>query len=84
MTDNQRLMTDQELRAMIRQSIARHAGPSTGSRASAAEPDAASLFTAHVSHMRLPLPRGGDDDGACIIEPTVRCTHCGFCQSLGH
>ena len=84
MTDNQRLVTDQELRGMIRQSIARHAGPSAGSRASAAEPDAASLFTAHVSHLRLPLPRGGDDDGACIIEPTVRCTHCGFCQSLGH
>lgn len=84
MTDNQRLMTDQEVRAMIRQSIARHAGPSAGSRASAAEPDAASLFAAHVSHLRLPLPRGGDDDGACIIEPTVRCSHCGFCQSLGH
>jgi hypothetical protein len=26
----------------------------------------------------------GGDDGACLIEPTVRCTHCGFCQSLGH
>jgi hypothetical protein len=77
-------MTDQELRAMIRQSIARQATPSAGSHASAAAPDAATLFTAHVSHLRLPLSRGGDDDGACIIEPAVRCNHCGFCQSLGH
>jgi len=32
----------------------------------------------------LPLPRGGDFDGLCIIEPSVRCTHCGYCQSYGH
>jgi hypothetical protein len=70
-------MTDQELRAMIRDSIARQTG-------SLAAPDPAAAFAAHVSHLRLPLVRGGDDDGACIIEPTVRCTHCGYCQSLGH
>jgi hypothetical protein len=27
---------------------------------------------------------GGDADGACLIEPAVRCTHCGYCQSYGH
>jgi hypothetical protein len=70
-------MTDQELRAMIRDSIARQSGVP-------AVPDPAAAFAAHVSHLRLPLVRGGDDDGACIIEPTVRCTHCGYCQSLGH
>ena len=70
-------MTDQELRAMIRDSIARQTG-------APAAPDPAAAFTAHVSHLRLPLVRSGDDDGACIIEPTVRCTHCGYCQSLGH
>jgi len=32
----------------------------------------------------LPLARGGDGDGACLIEPTVRCNHCGYCQSYGH
>ncbi|HZT78108.1 MAG TPA: hypothetical protein VFA27_15750 [Vicinamibacterales bacterium] len=32
----------------------------------------------------LPLPRGGDADGMCIIEPSVRCTHCGYCQTYGH
>ena len=70
-------MTDQELRAMIRDSIARQSGAP-----SAPDPDAA--FHAHVSHLRLPLVRGGDDDGACLIEPSVRCNHCGYCQSLGH
>lgn len=74
-------MTDQELRAMIRDSIARHGGPS---RQPAGAPDPVAAFTAHVSHLRLPVSRGGDDDGACIIEPSVRCNHCGFCQSLGH
>jgi hypothetical protein len=71
-------MTDQELRAMIRDSIARHAGSPRRS------PDPVSAFNAHVSHARLPLLRGADDDGACIIEPAVRCNHCGYCQSLGH
>ena len=70
-------MTDDELRGMIRESIARHLGavPPRGP-----EP---SLHT-HPSHERLPLVQSGDADGACIIEPAVRCTHCGFCLSYGH
>jgi hypothetical protein len=38
----------------------------------------------HASHHLLPLARGGDLDGACLIEPTVRCNHCGYCLSYGH
>ena len=76
-------MTDQELRAMIRDSISRHAGSSGSGRQRGVEPDAAAMFSAHVSHLRLPLAQGGDD-GACLIEPAVRCSHCGFCQSYGH
>lgn len=30
----------------------------------------------------LPLARGGD--GPCLIEPGVRCSHCGYCLSFGH
>jgi hypothetical protein len=77
-------MTDQDLRAMIRESIARHAGGAAPARRPGAGPDAAAMFSAHVSHLRFPLARSGDDDGACIIEPAVRCTHCGFCRSYGH
>ena len=66
---------------MVRDSIARHGG--SGQRPGGA-PDPAAAFSAHASHLRLPILRGGDDDGACIIEPAVRCNHCGYCQSLGH
>jgi hypothetical protein len=77
-------MTDQELRAMIRDSIARHAGGAGAARLPGSAPDPVVAFNAHVSHLRLPLVRASDDDGACIIEPAVRCNHCGYCQSLGH
>lgn len=62
---------------MIRDSIARQSGVPRA-------PDPIAAFVAQVSHLRLPLASGGDDDGACIIEPSVRCTHCGYCQSFGH
>ena len=68
---------------MIRESIARQAGASGSSRRPGGAPDPASAFHAHSSHLRLALASGGDD-GACIIEPAVRCNHCGYCQSLGH
>ena len=28
--------------------------------------------------------RGDEEGGPCLIEPSVRCNHCGFCQSYGH
>jgi hypothetical protein len=77
-------MTDQELRGMIRDSIARHVGAPSGAASGPASGDTLMPFHAHASHVRLPLVRGADDDGACLIEPAVRCNHCGFCQSFGH
>ena len=71
-------MNEQELRSMIRESVARHL--SSGAPPAAAQPE----YLAHAAFVRLPLVRGGDDDGACLIEPTVRCNHCGYCQSFGH
>lgn len=68
---------------MIRDAIARHAGghapldppgsPFPGS--------GGSLLT-HSSHGMLAVAAVGE--GECIIEPSVRCDHCGYCQSLGH
>jgi hypothetical protein len=75
------VVTDEELRGLIRESIARHlsapAGPSAELRPALAS---------HPSHALLPLARGGDGDGdgACLIEPSVRCNHCGYCLSYGH
>lgn len=70
--------TEDDLRTMIRDAIARRSGPP--SAIAHENPDCG----AHASHARFAVSRGGDADGLCIIEPTVRCTHCGFCQSYGH
>lgn len=69
-------ISEEELRAMVRTAIAR----------ARHEPDSDSpaLFQSHASHARLGLVAGGDADGQCLIEPAVRCNHCGYCQSLGH
>jgi hypothetical protein len=66
-------MTEQELRALVRQAIARHAGSST-------------LVPSHPapSHWLFAVPSGADADGPCIIEPAVMCNHCGYCKSMGH
>jgi len=72
-------LSDPELRALVREAIARVSSGGPGEA-----PDPRGAFTAHASHRRLAVIRGGDDDGACLIEPAVRCNHCGYCQSYGH
>jgi hypothetical protein len=77
-------ISEQELRDMIRDAIARHGA---GDRArdvpaiSAAGAPVASPG-GHASHGMFAVV--ASTDGECIIEPTVRCNHCGFCKSLGH
>jgi hypothetical protein len=70
-------LSEQELREMVRAAIARQAAPPPRTGALDAPP-------LHASHLRLTLVGGGDADGRCLIEPSVPCTHCGYCQSLGH
>jgi hypothetical protein len=70
-------VTDDELRDMVRASIAKMTPQSTS-------PAELRVVADHASFARLPLPRGGDGDGACLIEPSVRCNHCGYCLSYGH
>jgi hypothetical protein len=74
-------MNDDELRDMIRESIARHLG---GEPRPPEAPWRQGERAGHASHLQFPLQRGGDGDGACLIEPSVRCTHCGYCLSYGH
>lgn len=70
-------MDDATLRRMVREAVARHLPPSgTATPAGQGEP------SRHPSHHRFDLV--ASPDGACIVEPAVRCTHCGFCQSMGH
>jgi hypothetical protein len=75
-------ISDQELRALVRDAIARH-GRAVGTPADSARPAAFARIDA--SHARFSLATGSaEDDGRCVIEPGVRCNHCGYCQSLGH
>jgi hypothetical protein len=83
-------MTEPELRALVRDAVARELSrplvddaPIAGSEASAppAVPQFATLRQ-HASHGMFMLePEAG---GACLIEPAVACNHCGFCKSYGH
>jgi hypothetical protein len=72
-------VTEQELRALVRDAVLRHTGVQPASAAQ--QPP---HVPSHPSHALLPLARGGDQDDACVIEPTVRCTHFGYCLSYGH
>jgi hypothetical protein len=74
-------MTEQELRALVRDAIAKHAG----AHASDPRPSQPMSARLHPSHAMIALPDGADnDDGVCIIEPSVACNHCGYCKSVGH
>ena len=72
-------MTDDELRAMVREAIAR-----VQSGAAATPHLSHPLHLSHPSHLTFELPSGADADGPCIIEPAVMCNHCGYCKSMGH
>jgi hypothetical protein len=75
-------VTDEELRTLVREAIAKHlagAEPAGGTA-----PVQAPAWRAHASFGRFLLPRGEDEGGPCLIEPTVRCNHCGYCQAYGH
>ena len=73
-------MTEQELRALVREAIAK-VGAGSG-RSEDRRPRVESP-TGHSSHALFTLPPG-DPEGRCIIEPGVACNHCGYCKSYGH
>jgi hypothetical protein len=77
-------MTDDELRALVRDAVARHlgGGPATPGPALARAVEPAQPWRAHASHAQyLAVVNAGD---ACVIEPSVSCDHCGYCKSHGH
>ena len=72
-------MNEDELRALVRDAVARHLGGPAQTPSGA--PVRTTVLT-HPSHYRFTsLPKS---DGPCIIEPTVTCNHCGYCESHGH
>jgi len=80
-------MTEQELRALVREAIARAGAvrPDLSAVASAKAEDRQprTPAPAHSSHALFTLAPG-DPDGRCLIEPGVACNHCGYCKSYGH
>ena len=75
-------MTEQELRQLVREAIARVQGPGTLAPSHPLHP---SHFShPHPSHLTFSVSSGADTEGPCIIEPAVMCNHCGYCKSMGH
>jgi hypothetical protein len=72
-------MNEQELRALVRQAVAYHTG---GGRPEPAAATPAVLHRVHPSQALFTLPAVSGD--ACVVEPAVNCTHCGFCKTYGH
>ena len=85
-------MTDADLRAIVRDAVARHLGrPAQASVP--AEPASPRPPVAHAPHPASPWQQHASHqlyvslvnvDGACVIEPSVACDHCGYCKSHGH
>jgi hypothetical protein len=73
-------MTEQELRALVRDAVARY----IGARPSPSSAAALLPVRQHASHMTFNVPEGSESDGPCLIEPSVLCNHCGYCKSMGH
>jgi hypothetical protein len=79
-------VTEDDLRALVRQAVSRHltaSGADAGSPASSAVVRATPAPGVHPSFGRYLLPREPGSDGSCLIEPSVKCNHCGFCLSHG-
>ena len=72
-------MTEEALRALVRDTIAR-VSSRTNEPLVSDEPRLLHLAP-HPSNYQYALP---PSDGPCIIEPGVACNHCGYCQTHGH
>lgn len=72
-------MNDNELRSLIRDAVARHLATRQLEPPGAAEPTRALPHPSHYQYVTL--VNVGE---ACVIEPTVNCTHCGYCRCHGH
>jgi len=75
-------MTEQELRTLVRDAIARVQGSHAGEPHRS--PPLHLSHLGHPSHLTFTVPSGADADGPCIIEPAVMCNGCGYCKSMGH
>jgi hypothetical protein len=82
-------VNENDLRALVRDAVARHLGPRAAGAAT--EPEIRRLVrdtravdssAEHPSHAIYVNVVNVDD--SCVIEPGVRCNHCNYCKSHGH
>jgi hypothetical protein len=75
-------MNEQELRALVRAAVSRHLQPDAGNEAKGQwANEAMTLPHSKASHVLYTGLVNVSDD--CLIEPAVKCDHCGYCKSQG-
>ena len=83
-------MTEQELRAIVRDAVARRLGvqgPGSSVHGPASRvrsvgdrgPWTEDLGPSHAIYLNIV-----NVSGECVIEPSVPCNHCNYCKSHGH
>jgi hypothetical protein len=77
-------MDEQQLRALVREAIARHLGPSSAAPLTPSPlPVASAAAAAPIAVARFHVARA-PGEVECVIEPAVTCNHCGHCLCYGH
>jgi len=76
-------MTDDEIRSLVRVAIQKHLGPPAAAAPAEGASGLGRTVPVSISFGRYALTRA-EDDTMCIIEPAVKCNHCGYCQCHGH
>ena len=76
-------MNDDEIRALVRTAIQKHLGSGVSISESMPSPPVAVIAASSLSFGQYALARAADDT-MCLIEPAVRCNHCGYCKCHGH
>jgi hypothetical protein len=78
-------MKEHELRALVREAVARHLGDREDDdrpQVSLPAPVSIDADRGHSSHAVYLNILNVDD--RCVIEPNVACNHCNYCRSHGH
>jgi hypothetical protein len=76
-------MTEDDLRALVRDAVSRHLGAAGAPDPASPAGSPGAPAPGHPSFGKYLLPRDGGDGDRCLIEPAVKCNHCGYCQSHG-
>ncbi|HQX80234.1 MAG TPA: hypothetical protein PKW63_00685 [Vicinamibacterales bacterium] len=74
-------MNEAELRSLVRTAVARHLGHAPPAMPTAAPVPSAPLTLLSSHAVYAGLVNVTED---CLIEPAVKCDHCGYCKSHGH